>query len=414
MAVDMREERTRLWKIGRQRGRWALLLLALGSGMAFPMTGMAAGASEVEAELGLELPEGLPEKEKVEEELLGELDFSSVQRAMEEALQTELDFSQTVTQAMEGESLLSPTALGKQVLGQLQGEWARQKGTFLSVLVLSICAALLTNFSSIFKNQQIAEVSFEIAYMLLFLTLLRSFSYASEVTETVLGGMQDFMKALVPAYFLSVSMACSPVTAGVFFPFVLGVIYLIQWLMEFLLLPLLDGYVILVFINHLTKEEYLSQLSEAVAKGIGWVLKSLLALVAGFHVIQGMVTPAVDSFKTTLVSRAAAAIPGVGNLAGSVTDVLLGSGILIKNGIGAAGLVVLLFICLVPVIQLGIWVLLLEVLAAIVQPVSDKRMTGCISGISDAGKLLLRMVFTVAVLFMLTIAVVAVSTGLRS
>lgn len=379
-----------------------------------PLTGQAAGTGTAgETQLSLEMPEGLPDRAKVDEELLDELDFSSIQRAMEEALQTELDFSKTVTQAMEGERLFSPAALWRQTLSQIEGEWTRQKGTFLSVLVLSICAALLTNFSSIFKNQQIAEVSFEIAYMLLFLTLLHSFEYASQVTREVLNGMQDFMKALVPAYFLSVSMASSPVTAGVFFPFVLGVIYVIQWLMEFLLLPLLDGYVILVFINHLTKEEYLSQLSEAMAKGMGWVLKSLLALVAGFHVIQAMVSPAVDSFKTTLLSRAAAAIPGVGNLAGSVTDVLLGSGILIKNGIGAAGLAVLLFICLAPVVQLGIWVLLLEVLAALVQPVSDKRMTGCILGISDAGKLLLRMVFTVAALFMLSIAVVAVSTGLR-
>lgn len=354
-----------------------------------------------------------PQEEEIDNYLLDSLDFDSVQRAMEDVLDTDFDFEDTVTQAVKGGSLFSLEGFIQQVISQFRREWGRQKRTFLSVLALSVCAAFLVNFSKIFKSQQIAEISFEIAYMLLFLILLRSFEQASQITQEVLTGMQDFMKALIPAYFLSVTMASSPVTAGIFYPFVLAMIYVIRWIMDFLLLPLLDGYVILVFVNHLTKEEYLSQLSEAISKGIEWLLKSLLALIAGFHIIQGIISPAVDSFKTTAFSRAASAVPGLGNLAGSVTDVLLGSGILIKNGIGAAGLTAIVLICLVPVVQMGVWILMLELAAAMVQPVTDKRMTGCIAGISDAGKLLLRMVFTSAALFMLTIAVVAVSTGVR-
>lgn len=347
------------------------------------------------------------------QQLLEELDFESIQRELEEVMDAELNFEDTVVQAAEGESLFSLEKIGSTILEQLKSAWGKQKGTFFSILTLTVCAAFLANFSHIFKSQQIAEVSFEITYMLLFLILLRSFEQASDVTGEVLTGMQDFMRALIPAYFLSVTMASSAVTASVFYPFVLGLIDVVRMLMESLLLPVLDGYVILVFVNHLTKEEYLSQLSDALTKGISWVLKTMLAVVAGFHMIQGIITPAVDSLKSTTLSRAASALPGVGNLAGSVTDVLLGSGILIKNGIGVAGLMVLVFICLVPLLQLGCWVLLLEVIGAMIQPVSDKRMTGCIAGMSQAGKLLFRMVFTVAALFMLSIALVAVSTGIR-
>ena len=353
------------------------------------------------------------EKTQPDTDLLEELDLTGIQRQLEEVLETELNFEDTVVQAVKGEGVLSPQELAEQILGEIKAQWNRQKNTFFSILTLTVCAAFLANFSNIFKSQQIAEVSFEITYMLLFLILLRSFDEAAAVTEEVLLGMEDFMRALIPAYFLSVTMASGSVTAGVFYPFLLGVINVIRWLMEVLLLPLLDGYVILVFVNHLTKETHLSQLAEGILKGSGWILKTVLAVVAGFHMIQGMISPAVDAFKNTAISRAAAAVPGVGNLAGSVTDVILGSGILIKNGIGAAGLVVLVVICLMPLVQIGSWVVLLEVLAAMVQPVSDKRMVGCIVGISDAGKLLFRMVFTVAALFMLSIAMVAVSTGIR-
>ena len=102
-------------------------------------------------------------------------------------------------------------------------------------------------------------------------------------------------------------------------------------------------------------------------------------------------------------------IPGIGNIAGSVTDVLLGSAVLIKNGIGAAALIVILLLCMAPLLKLGILVVILELSAALIQPVSDKRMTGCVAGVGDGIKLLFRAVFTVAILFIITIVVVTVS-----
>ena len=135
----------------------------------------------------------------------------------------------------------------------------------------------------------------------------------------------------------------------------------------------------------------------------------MLAVVIGFNTIQGILNPAVDSLKTTLFSRAAEMIPGIGNIAGSVTDVVLGSSVLIKNGIGVAALVVIVLICLMPLVKLGVLMMLLELAAALLQPVSDKRMTGCVAGVGEGIRLLFRVVFTTAVLFMLTIAVVTVS-----
>ena len=94
-----------------------------------------------------------------------------------------------------------------------------------------------------------------------------------------------------------------------------------------------------------------------------------------------------------------------------MTDVILGSAVLIKNGIGVTALIVIILICLVPLAKLGTLVLILDVAAALIQPVSDKRMVGCVAGASEGIKLLFRVAFTTAVLFMLTIVVVTVSTG---
>ena len=326
--------------------------------------------------------------------MVEEIDFDEIEQSVNEILGGEFQFQNTVLELLNGEQPWTLEGFVSAVAEQVGNNWRTEKHLLLSILLLGIAAALMSNFSNIFQNQQIAEVSFEITYLLLFLILLQIFSGAMEITREVLLGIQDFMNVLVPAFCLAVTMASGSTTALVFYEFFLGLIYFIQRLIQNGLMTLIQVHVILVFINHLTKEEYLSQMKEMTTKITVWLLKSMLAVVIGFNTIQGILNPAVDSLKTTLFSRAAEMIPGIGNIAGSVTDVVLGSSVLIKNGIGVAALMVIVLICLA---------------AALLQPVSDKRMTGCVTGVGEGIRLLFRVVFTTAVLFMLTIAVVTVS-----
>ena len=101
----------------------------------------------------------------------------------------------------------------------------------------------------------------------------------------------------------------------------------------------------------------------------------------------------------------------MGNLSGSVTDLVLGSAMLIKNGIGAAALTVLIFLCLIPLVKLGVIMAAYYLLAAVLQPVSDERITECLTGMGNGVRLLWKAVFTVLVLFLLTIALATAATG---
>lgn len=347
--------------------------------------------------------------EEPDTSLIEELDFSEVQDTIDEILGGEFRFENTVLDLITGRQPFTLESFLEAAVRQAKEGWQTEKRILLSILVLGIAASLFSNFTLIFKNQQIAQVSFEITYMLLFLILLQVFTGAQELAEGVIVSLRQFMNALIPAWCLAVTMASGAATAVVFYQFLLGLIYVLEWLIQEGLLGLIEVYVILVFINHLTKEEYLSQLTELVGKAAGWILKSMLAAVIGFNTIQGIVTPVVDSLKHTALSRVARMLPGIGNVAGSVTDVLLGSAVLIKNGVGAAALIVIVLLCLAPLLKLGLLALILELAAALIQPVSDKRMTGCAAGMGRAVRLLFQAVFTVAVFFVITIVVVTVS-----
>ena len=135
---------------------------------------------------------------------------------------------------------------------------------------------------------------------------------------------------------------------------------------------------------------------------VAWILKTLLACIIGINVVQGLLAPAIDSLKGSAY-QTAKALPGIGNAIGGVTDVLLGTTVLIKNGIGMAGTVIAVGICVVPLLQMLVMAFMYKLAAALVQPVSDKRITGCIGSVSEGYELIVKVIFSTGILFLLTI-----------
>ena len=81
-----------------------------------------------------------------------------------------------------------------------------------------------------------------------------------------------------------------------------------------------------------------------------------------------------------------------------------------KNGIGVAGAIICILICAIPALQILAMTFLYKLVAALIQPVSDKRIVGCISAVGEGSRMLLKIVFMTGVLFLLTIAIVAATT----
>lgn len=350
-------------------------------------------------------------QKEAEETLWEEFEFSEIEDLLDDIFpEKKTDFRDLIKGMLNGEAEPSLQVIGEMISDQFFYEWKSSKAGMVHILLIVIVAAVFTNFSNVFQNKQISEISFYVLYLLLITIGLNSFRIlivsASENLERLIG----FMKVLGPVYFLAVAFAAGSSTSILFYNLVLLLIYLVELVILNFLIPFVQVYIVVKVMNNLSEEDYLSKFAELCETVIAWTLKTLLAGVTGVNIIQGLLSPAIDSLKRSVVGRSAEAIPVVGDAIGGVTEVMLGTAILIKNGIGVAGALVCIGICLVPIIQMAVVTLLYKLIAAMIQPVSDKRIVGCISSIADGSQMLLRIIFTTGVLFLLTIAVVTATT----
>lgn len=345
------------------------------------------------------------------------LDYSDIQNAIDDINVDSMDgtnfqFREYVQKFISGERPMSLKTLfgdlGDAFLGQLR----KERGSIVQLIGIAIVAAIFTSFTNVFKESHIAETGFYVTYLLLFALLTTTFYKISEIASTTLGNLKDFMMALLPTYAMGIAFSTGSKTSMVFYETTLGVITIVDFLLIHIILPLINVYFVLLLANNIMKQDMLSKMSELLEKIISWALKTVLAAVIGVNVIQSLVVPVTDQVKKSMLLKTAQAIPGVGSTMRVATESILQASLLIKNAIGVAGLIVIIAICLVPIIKLAIYQLIYSFGAAIVQPISDKRIINCINATAKSAKLLMSIVMVAAVLFLFTIVIVTSTTNL--
>ena len=343
---------------------------------------------------------------------LDQFDFSGIEQMMGEIFQgNKMSFLETVEQLISGELDFSLELILDLIVDQVTFEIGASRNGLIHILLLVIIAALFSNFSGMFKSTQVSEISFSILYMLLITICLNNFRILVVAATENVEKLSDFMAVLGPLYFLAVAVATGSATSVSFYQIVLLLMYLVEVLIISFLLPATQIYLVVKIISEFSPEIQLSKFAELLETIVSWLLKSLLAGIIGLNVIQRLLSPAIDSVKRGLLVHGGGSIPLIGDIAGGAAEIVLGTAVLIKNGIGVAGMIVCLVICMTPVIQMAITTLMYQLISALVQPISDKRMVNCIASMADGSKMLLKIVFTTGILFMLTIAVVATTTG---
>ncbi len=364
-----------------------------------------------QADLRTDKPEDKTESGELD---LDQYDLSDIQTFLDRMngkQGLDLSFKDLMKQLMAGKLDQVMGQVGNAIKELLLGEIKTNGHMMGQIIILGIIGAVFSNFSSVFTGSQISETGFFVTYLLLFTYLAASFFTSVTIVGDVVGQIIGFMKALLPAYFLAVAFAGGSATAAASYGFTLFVIAGVQWLLGNVLLSLIRVYALLVMAGHIAKEDMLSKMTELLEQIISWSLKTLIGVVLGFQVIQAMVLPYVDSMKTGAVQKLLGAVPGIGQGVNSVAQMVLGSGVVIKNTIGAAGIVILLVIIAIPLIKLVVLMLLYQCVAALLQPVCDKRIVSCISDIAKGHKMLLSIAASGVLLFVITIALVCASTN---
>ncbi|MDD6194718.1 MAG: stage III sporulation protein AE [Lachnospiraceae bacterium] len=347
------------------------------------------------------------------EELLGSIDFTGIDEAISgvEGL-SKISFGDLVWKLLTGQG--QPTEeLGRWIWNILAGEWEANKTYLVYILLLAVAFSLLKNFALVFEKSYVSNVCFLLVYGLLMVLLMKSVLILNGVVGEAIGVVIDFMTAFIPVFATTVVVSRGSATAMGFYELGFLVVYVVQWVLSCGMIPMIRMYVVMGLLNYVVEEGRFSKLTDLLENIISWALKLLTSIVLGINIIKNAIAPVGDTFARQTLRKSLAFVPGIGSTLTAVSDMFLAAGDVIRGGIGATALVVLIAIVVVPMTKVGVMVIFYRVLAVFVEPVADKRISNAILIASKGGSMLFRILSTCVILVFLTVAMTTLLGGMR-
>lgn len=321
----------------------------------------------------------------------------------------EWNLKELFSRILSGDVWGALTLFGKQFLMSVGQHTQGLKSMIVWLFILGLLSAVFVHFGDIFENHQISELSFYFLYLLLISVLVRGYMEMSQIAEETVTNIVLFMKVFIPAYLISVGAASGSATAYGYYQIMMLLLYGMENVLKLFILPLINCYIFLVFMNGMWGEDRLVMLMECVKKVISYGIKLAIGAITGVSLFQSMLLPAVDSLKNTTLQKAVGAIPGIGDAADGIAQIVMGSAVLIKNSIGVIILLLLLVLCAIPILKIMLIAWTLKGCAAVMGLAGDKRICECTDYIGEGGLLLLKTTLTVLALFMIVVAIAAYS-----
>ena len=346
------------------------------------------------------------------DEALSELELSDLEQFVSDNLsKTHIGFGELVKNLIHADRPISFSKLLSDIASVLIGEVQENRAQAVSILLLVVCSAVLSSIASVFDSDQIAVQAWFVVFLMITASALAGFIQSCRLVTNCLNLMITFMKMLLPAFCLSMVCITGAASSSLYYQATFGMIGLIDAVLVYAMIPIIKLYFGVSILNGLTGEDRFAGMEELIKMLYEWSMKTLCAVIVGLQVIQGLIVPLASSAGPAFAQKLIGSIPGIGSGIKSTAEIIIGTGTLIKNGIGMAGGIVLILVSIYPILQMAAIVLIYYGIAAVASPISDKRMITALQAVSFTNRMLLKTLCMASFLFLITIAVICAFTN---
>ena len=319
-------------------------------------------------------------------------------------------FNDTVVELSTGNFSITPERIIDYILELLFLEISQSRTLIVSIFIIALLSGVLNVINN--DKSKASNTAHFACFALMGVAVIKlisiSIGYGTEVIEQ----MSTFVTKLAPILSILLVSSGYVTSASAFYPVFTSSIYLICLIIEKCIVPIIYAGCIISIANNLNNYMQLNHFGNMLKSFSKWLLTAALTIFSGINAIYGFCTPTLDNVGMKTAKFAVGSIiPLVGNfLSESIETVMTGTR-LMKNAVGTAGIISLLVICAVPCIKIAAIMISIKITASLIEPISDKKYADMLNEAANGITMMFASLLCVAVLFILTIAIIIGTTN---
>lgn len=277
----------------------------------------------------------------------------------------------------------------------------------VKVLLIAIVTAILNQLQSSFDSKSVGEIAFYACYVLIMIIVIQSFNQMMSYGRDALSNMVLFMQAFAPTMYTLLMASGAVSSSAMFQPLVALLVGMTGTFVKDVVLPLLFFSAILTLVNYISDKVPVERLAGLLKNVASWTLKLTFVIFSAVVIVQGVAAGSFDSVSFRAAKFAVDNfIPVVGRALSDSMATIASYTALVKNAVGLIGLIILASICVVPAVKIVAVAFIYKLASAVIEPIVEPRIARCLNSIGDILIMLFTVIFSVAVIFFIAIALV--------
>lgn len=313
-------------------------------------------------------------------------------------------FNDTVQKMTAGNFSLLPGDILKYIYDELMYEIRSSRGLILSVFMTAAVSGILSTASN---GKGASQAAGFVCYCIITTAVVRLISVTVGYGTEVIGKMTEFVTRLAPMLCILLMSSGYTASAAAFYPVFSSSVYFISLITEKCIVPLIYAGCVISILNNISSRVHLNNFSRLIKSVTQWLLTASLTIFTGINAIYGFSVPAADTVAMKTAKFAVGSmVPVVGGFVAESIDTVMTGAKLMKNSVGAAGIIALAVSCAVPIIKVSAVLIALRLSAAIIEPMSEKKYADMLSEAAETLTSVFAMIISAALLFTVTIAII--------
>ncbi|UJF36370.1 stage III sporulation protein AE [Paenibacillus hexagrammi] len=275
-----------------------------------------------------------------------------------------------------------------------------------SIVILTVFSMILETLQSSFEKNTVSRLGYAIAYMVLIIIAINSFSVAIGYAKTAITSMIQFMVAIVPLLLTLLASMGNVTSVAIMHPLIIFMIHSIGTAIYVFVFPLLFFSAVLHIVSALSERYKVTQLANLLRTVGLSMLGVFVTIFLGVLSVQGTAGAVRDGVAIRTAKYVTGNfVPVVGRLFSDATETVIGASLLVKNAIGLVGVIVLILLCAFPAIKILTLAFIYNLSAAIMQPIGDNPMIVCLQTIGKSMIYVFAALAAVGLMFFLAITI---------
>ncbi|MDD4316167.1 MAG: stage III sporulation protein AE [Clostridia bacterium] len=308
---------------------------------------------------------------------------------------------------IDGKTKLDLATVFNSIIKMLISSVLKVLPLMIMIIIIAILYGVFSGLTSGFSKASTNQIIYIVCYGAIITILGYAVADAVVSVKKTVSDMDTLMGYCFPVLLTLTSALGGVGSAGIYQPLMTVMTTVMIKVINVFILPMFIASVVFGIVGNLSDSIKLEKLNKTTKSIAEWTLGIIFSLFITFITAQGITGTAFDTVTIKSAKFALSSyVPILGGYLSEGFDLVLASCVVIKNALGLCSIIVLFFIALAPLVKIIALIFALRIASAIVEPISDPRISNMLYSTSKNLVTLVAIVAGFAFLFFIMVMLI--------